>query len=150
MGDIELACHTSSWGPDSLVGAISEIARCGYTGIESTPEIVQAFEDRPIVLEEILEENGLRLVAILSPSRPISTLSLEEEIERPRFDADLPVRGVVEAVPRHRVVFCDVVSLNPVAGAGVEGGVEIGLGDLQALIDLVRGVIETARASRNT
>lgn len=82
MGDIELACHTLSWGPGNFVSAISEVAQAGYPGIEATPDVVGQFEDRPSVLSEILKENGLQLVAILSPSEPISTLSLEEEIER--------------------------------------------------------------------
>lgn len=82
MGDIQLACHTASWGSDNLIRAIGDIAQSGYQGVETTPEIVVAFEDRPLVLQEILTENKLVLVAISSPCAPITTLSLEEEIER--------------------------------------------------------------------
>lgn len=82
MGDIELACHTSSWGPGNLVAGIAEIAQCGYRGIEGLPNLVDTFEDRHGILAEILSEQGLSLVAILSPSGPISSRSLDEEIER--------------------------------------------------------------------
>ena len=82
MGDIQLACHTASWGSDNLIRAVGDISQSGYQGLEATPEIVDAFEDRPSVLQEILSQNSLSLVAISSPLAPINTMSLEEEIER--------------------------------------------------------------------
>ena len=42
MGDIELACHTLSWGAANHVTAIAEVARCGYRGIEATPVDIPA------------------------------------------------------------------------------------------------------------
>ena len=82
MGDIALACHTASWGPEEFIQALGEIAACGYKGIEAPPSLVEAYEDRPLVLREILEQNRLSLVGVVSPCGPLSTLSLEEEIER--------------------------------------------------------------------
>jgi inosose dehydratase len=82
MGDINLACHTAAWGAENFVRAIGDIAGAGYQGIEALPAVVEEFEDRPLVLSEILEQNGLRLVGVLSSCGPMSSLSLEEEIER--------------------------------------------------------------------
>jgi inosose dehydratase len=82
MGDVDIACHSAAWGSENFVEAVGDIANVGFHGIETLPTVVEAFEDRPQVLSEILEQNELRFVAVLSSCGPMSTLSLEEEIER--------------------------------------------------------------------
>ena len=49
MGEIRLACHTEGWGDENFIRAVSEIAGCGYQGIETTPNVVEAYEDRPFI-----------------------------------------------------------------------------------------------------
>ena len=64
MADIEIACHTSAWGDEAFINALSDIERAGFKGIETTTGVVELFEDRVDVFNEILSQHKLRLVAI--------------------------------------------------------------------------------------
>jgi len=82
MADIELACHTSAWGDDGFINALSDIERAGFKGIETTTGVVEQFEDRVEVFNEILVQHQMQLVAITAGGAMWPGMSLEEEVER--------------------------------------------------------------------
>ncbi len=82
MADIELACHTSAWGDDRFINALSDIEKAGFKGIETTTGVVEQFEDRVEVFNEILVQHQMHLVAITSGGAMWPGMSLEEEVER--------------------------------------------------------------------
>jgi inosose dehydratase len=82
MSDIQLACHTDPWGPEGFVKALTEITAAGYSGIETSPELVVAYEDRVPVMQEIFHEARASLSAISATVAPLSATNMEEEIER--------------------------------------------------------------------
>src|SRR5688572_20538239 len=82
MSDIELACHTSAWGNDSFINALSDIERAGFKGIETTVGVVEHYEDRVEVFNEILIQHQIQLVAISAGGAKWPGMSLEEEVER--------------------------------------------------------------------
>ncbi len=82
MADIELACHTSAWGDDAFISALSDIEAAGFKGIETTTGVVEQFEDRVDVFNEILSQHQIHLVAISAGGAMWPGMSLEEEVER--------------------------------------------------------------------
>jgi len=82
MADIELACHTSAWGDDGFITALSDIEKAGFKGIETTVGVVEQYEDRVDVFNEILIGHQLQLIAISTNGAKWPGMSLEEEVER--------------------------------------------------------------------
>ena len=82
MADIEIACHTGAWGDDAFIAALADIGRAGFKGIETTIGVVDQFEDRVEVFNEILDQHHIRLVAITAGGAQWPGMSLEEEVER--------------------------------------------------------------------
>jgi inosose dehydratase len=82
MADIELACHTAAWGDDGFIASLSDIERAGFHGIETSMSMVEQFEDRVDVFNEILSQHQLQLIAITTIGPLWPGTSLEEEVER--------------------------------------------------------------------
>ncbi|MCY3018295.1 MAG: sugar phosphate isomerase/epimerase [Planctomycetota bacterium] len=82
MADIELACHTAAWGDDGFINALADIEKAGFRGIETTTGVVEQFEDRVDVFNEILSQHQLQLIAITTTGAMWPGISLEEEVER--------------------------------------------------------------------
>lgn len=82
MADIELACHTAAWGDDGFINALSDIEKAGFRGIETTTGVVEQFEDRVDVFNEILVQHHMQLIAITTTPQMWPGMSLEEEVER--------------------------------------------------------------------
>src|SRR5438477_6467574 len=82
MADIELACHTAAWGDDGFINALSDIERAGFKGIETTTGVVEQYEDRVEVFNEILIQHHMQLIAITAGGAMWPGMSLEEEVER--------------------------------------------------------------------
>ncbi len=82
MADIELACHTAAWGDDGFINALADIEKAGFHGIETTIGVVEQFEDRVDVFNEILSQHQMSLVSITTVGAMWPGMSLEEEVER--------------------------------------------------------------------
>lgn len=82
MADIELACHTAAWGDDGFISSLADIERAGFVGIETATSMVEQFEDRVNVFNEILTQHRLQLIAITTTGPQWPGTSLEEEVER--------------------------------------------------------------------
>lgn len=82
MSDLELSCHTAPWGKEGLIHALSDIERAGFRGIELTAEVVEQFEDRVGVFNEILSQHRLELTAITAGGAKWPGMNLDEEVER--------------------------------------------------------------------
>lgn len=82
MADIELACHTSAWGDEGFINALADIEKAGFRGIETTTGVVEQFEDRVDVFNEILIQHQMHLIAITTTPATWPGMSLEEEVER--------------------------------------------------------------------
>ncbi|MDR2391496.1 MAG: sugar phosphate isomerase/epimerase [Planctomycetota bacterium] len=65
MGEIRLSCYAAPWGVQGHVQAVSDIANCGFDGLEFPSDVVQRYEDRLHVFEEILDTTGLRLSGLI-------------------------------------------------------------------------------------
>ena len=81
MSDIELACHTSAWGP-LVINSLADIERAGFRGIEMSSQVVEQYEDRVGVFIEILSQHRLQLMAITAGGALWPGMNLEEEVER--------------------------------------------------------------------
>ena len=82
MSDIQLACRTDPWGDDGFIAALTDLAEMGFQGVVAGPELVERYEDRISVIEEIFQEARIRLAAIAATAVRLSAEHLEEEIER--------------------------------------------------------------------
>ncbi len=82
MSDVQLACCTVPWGPDAFVQAIEDVSQIGYDGVECPAIVVQQFEDRLHVFEEILESSGLRLSGLIQRLDLLDRESADEQVER--------------------------------------------------------------------
>ncbi len=82
MGEVRLACYTSPWGPDGLIQAITDIGECGFQGIECPASVVQRYEDRLHVFEEILETSDLSLGGLLQGVNLLDREHADEQVER--------------------------------------------------------------------
>jgi inosose dehydratase len=123
MADIELACHTGAWGDDAFVAALSDIESAGFKGIETTTGVVEQFEDRVEVFNEILAQHQIQLIAITAGGAVWPGMSLEEEVERSlnivRFlkAADAKILTLMPPRPNPDQPLEDEADLIPVATA---------------------------------
>jgi len=82
MSDIELGCSGAPWGKDGLIHALAEVERAGFRGVETTADVVEQFEDRVGVFNEILVQHRLELTAIVAGGSKWPGMNLDEEVER--------------------------------------------------------------------
>mgnify|MGYP001577058469 CR=1 FL=1 len=82
MSDIEIACHGAPWGKDGLINSLADVERAGFRGIETTAEVVELFEDRVAVFNEILVQHRLELASITAGGSKWPGMNLDEEVER--------------------------------------------------------------------
>lgn len=82
MGEIRLACYSAPWGTNGLIEAITQIAQCGYEGIECPASTVTEYEDRLHVFEEILTSSGLTLAGLVQPLDFLDQSNADEQVER--------------------------------------------------------------------
>lgn len=105
MADIEIACHTAPWGDDGFINALSDIEKAGFKSIETTTGVVEQFEDRVEVFNEILSQHHLKLVGITAGGAMWPGSSLEEEVERSlnivRFLKSADAKYLTLLAPRH-------------------------------------------------
>lgn len=123
MADIELACHTGAWGDDGFITSLTDVERAGFRGIETTTSVVEQFEDRVEVFNEIITQHQIRLIAISTRSAKWPGMSLEEEVERSlnivRFlkSADAKILTLTPPKPNPDQPIEDDADLIPVATA---------------------------------
>lgn len=82
MGDVRLSCYAAPWGADGAIKAITDVAECGYEGLEFPADVVQRFEDRLHVFEEILDTAHLKLSSILQNVNLVDKDKADEQVER--------------------------------------------------------------------
>ncbi|MCZ7646703.1 MAG: sugar phosphate isomerase/epimerase [Planctomycetota bacterium] len=82
MSEIELACHIAPWGNEGMIHALSDIERARFKGIEMSSTVVELYEDRVGVFNEILVEHHLQLYAITAGGSMWPGMNLDEEVER--------------------------------------------------------------------
>lgn len=82
MGDIQLACSTAPWGPGGVIQAMNAICEVGFDGIECPAAVVQRYEDRLHVFEEIMERVNLRLAGLVQPLNLLDKEKADEQVER--------------------------------------------------------------------
>ncbi len=82
MADIQLACNTAPWGTTGLIEAITDISAAGFDGIECPAQVVQAYEDRLHVFEEILETSSLQLSSLMQQIDFLNVAQADEQVER--------------------------------------------------------------------
>ena len=123
MADIELACHTAAWGDDGFITALSDIEKARFRGIETTTGVVEQYEDRVDVFNEILVQHQMQLIAISVAGAPWPGTSLEEEVERSlnivRFlkGANAKILTLMPPMPNPSQPLEDEADLIPVATA---------------------------------
>ena len=76
--DIELAYHAESWGSDEYVAGLHVIGQAGFAGVEVQPDVARSFQDRVLVLQEMLHEVNLRLSAVEAVIETLNEESIEE------------------------------------------------------------------------
>lgn len=79
--DTKLSCYTAPWGRDGLIHAISDISKCGFAAVECPAFIVQRYEDRLHVFQEILENSGLGLSGLLQKLNLLDRDRADEQVE---------------------------------------------------------------------
>ena len=82
MAEIRLSCYAAPWGADGTIQAITDVADCGYEGLEFPSEVVQRFEDRLHVFEEILDTTGLKLSSLLQRVNLLDKDTADEQVEK--------------------------------------------------------------------
>lgn len=82
VGDIKLACSTAPWGADGVIQAMNAVCDTGFDGIECPAGVVQRFEDRLHVFEEIMERVNLRLAGLVQPLDLLDKDKADEQVER--------------------------------------------------------------------
>lgn len=82
MGDVRLSCYAAPWGPEGAIKAITDVAECGFEGLEFPADVVQRFEDRLHVFEEILDTAGLKLSGLLQNVNLVDKDKADEQVER--------------------------------------------------------------------
>ena len=82
MSDVQLGCYVGPWGPGNLIQAINEVAETGFEGVECPAEVVQEYEDRLHVFEEILDTSGLKLAGLLQGLDLLERDQADEQVER--------------------------------------------------------------------
>ena len=82
MAEIRLSCFAAPWGGEGTIQAITDVADCGYDGLEFPSEVVRRFEDRLHVFEEILDTTGLKLSGLLQRVNLIDKEKADEQVEK--------------------------------------------------------------------
>jgi inosose dehydratase len=82
VAEIRLSCYAAPWGGEGSIKAITDIAECGYDGLEFPAAVVQRFEDRLHVFEEILDTTGLKLSGLLQNVNLTDPEKADEQVER--------------------------------------------------------------------
>ncbi len=82
MAEIRLSCFAAPWGGDGTIQAITDVAECGYEGLEFPSEVVRRFEDRLHVFEEILDTTGLKLSGLLQRVNLLDKDKADEQVEK--------------------------------------------------------------------
>lgn len=82
VGEIHLSCYAAPWGNDGTIQAITDVAECGYDGLEFPSEVVRRFEDRLHVFEEILDTTGLKLSGLLQRINLLDKDKADEQVEK--------------------------------------------------------------------
>lgn len=82
LTDIHLACSATPWGKMGFVEAVETVSGIGYEGIECSAYLVNEYEDRLHVFEEIFESSGLKLVTMLQLADFQNPETADEEVER--------------------------------------------------------------------
>ena len=77
-----MSCYAAPWGQEGAIKAITDIAECGYEGLEFPADVVQRFEDRLHVFEEILDTTGLKLSGLVQDVNLIDKDKADEQVER--------------------------------------------------------------------
>ncbi len=80
MAEIRLSCYAAPWGNDGTIQAITDVADCGYEGLEFPSEVVRRFEDRLHVFEEIMDTTGLS--GLLQRVNLIDKEKADEQVEK--------------------------------------------------------------------
>lgn len=82
LTDVHLACSAAPWGKNGFVEAVGAVSAAGYDGIECPAFLVNQYEDRLHVFEEIFEASQLKLVTMLQISDFQNPETADEEVER--------------------------------------------------------------------
>ncbi len=82
VGEIRLSCYAAPWGGEGTIQAITDVADCGYEGLEFPSEVVRRFEDRLHVFEEILDTTGLKLSGLLQRVNLLDKDKADEQVEK--------------------------------------------------------------------
>ncbi len=82
MPEIRLSCYAAPWGGEGTVHAITDVADCGYDGLEFPADVVRRFEDRLHVFEEILDTTGLKLSGLLQRVNLLDKDKADEQVEK--------------------------------------------------------------------
>jgi inosose dehydratase len=82
VAEIRLSCYAAPWGTDGAIQAITDVAECGYEGLEFSSEVVRRFEDRLHVFEEILDTTGLKLSGLLQRVNLLDKDKADEQVEK--------------------------------------------------------------------
>ena len=82
MSEITIGYHTSAWGSDGFVNALLEISEAGFFGVEMHARDVKGYEDRETIFTEMLENNGVGLIAVHACASLTNPLQLDEEVEK--------------------------------------------------------------------
>lgn len=82
MGEIRLSCYAAPWGSDGTIQAITDVSDCGFEGLEFPADVVQRFEDRLHVFEEILDTTELRLSGLLQRVNLLDKDKADEQVEK--------------------------------------------------------------------
>ncbi|MHC4870758.1 MAG: sugar phosphate isomerase/epimerase family protein [Planctomycetota bacterium] len=80
--DVHLACSAAPWGKNGFVEAVEAVSAVGYDGIECPAFLVNQYEDRLHVFEEIFQTSQLKLVTMLQIADFQNPETADEEVER--------------------------------------------------------------------
>jgi len=81
MKDVEILSHIKSWGEHGFITALNDIKEIGFDGFEADASIVELYEDRMDVFQEILKENMTQLVTLGMWTRFYNAELIEEDVE---------------------------------------------------------------------
>jgi len=82
LTEIELSCYSGPWGASGFVEAITKISACGFDGVETPASVVQSFEDRLHVFEEILETSSLKFSGLVQQLNLLDHEHADFQVER--------------------------------------------------------------------
>ena len=82
VGEIRLSCFAAPWGGEGTIQAITDVAECGFEGLEFPSDVVRRFEDRLHVFEEILDTAQLKLSGLLQRVNLLDKDKADEQVEK--------------------------------------------------------------------